>query len=127
MEGIGHFKPGAGAVSPDRSAPSGSLPGTVGLNGAEGNAGNPGVKAGGQHQGAAADAAAAVENIPGLGNVGPPQAFVDQINLSLAAVLALPAGGAVVAVVHMLTPNFFPQARGGIVEILNLGVERIWH
>jgi hypothetical protein len=53
--------------------------------------------------------------------------MVNEINLGLAAINPAIAPRAIVAVVHVLPPNLFPQTGGAVIESLNLLGEGVGH
>jgi hypothetical protein len=53
--------------------------------------------------------------------------MVNQINLGLAPINPAIAPGAIVAVVHVLSPDLFPETGGAVIEGLNLLGEGVGH
>jgi hypothetical protein len=52
---------------------------------------------------------------------------VNQINLGLAPLNSAIAPGAIVAMVHVLSPDLFPETGGAVIEGLNLLGEGVGH
>jgi hypothetical protein len=53
--------------------------------------------------------------------------MVNQINLGLAPLNSAIAPGAIVAMVHVLSPDLFPETGGAVIEGLNLLGEGVGH
>ena len=104
-----------------RSVVSTSL---FGLYRTERTAVDPGVEMSGQQPGAASDPAAGIQDVSSRPDPGPPQQFEYQIDLSLAALFALPAVGAVMTMMHVFAPNLQPKRSGAVVEIADTAIER---